>query len=47
MGGAVYYVVIIVAILACVAFLVWNKKKQAGSAPNPSGGKGPQRGIIK
>ncbi len=46
MGGALYYVIIIAAILGCVGFLVWNKKKQAGTG---SGGasKPPQKGIIR
>ena len=44
MGGTLYTIVILVAIAACVGFLVWNKKKQAGSAPGPAA-KG--RGIIK
>ncbi len=46
MGGALYYIVIIVAILGCVGFLVWIKKKQAASSPGGAA-KGPQRGIIK
>jgi hypothetical protein len=39
-----YYVVIIAAIVGCVAFLLWYRKKQyAGQAAQ----KGPQKGIIK
>jgi hypothetical protein len=44
MGGTLYTVVILAAIAGCVAFLVWNKKKQAASsAAKP----GPQKGIIR
>ena len=46
MGGTLYTVVIIVAILVCVGILVMIKKKQAGSGPTAAS-KGPQRGIIK
>ena len=40
-----YYAVIIVAILGCVGFLLWFRKKQAASAPG--GNKPPQKGIIR
>ena len=46
MGGALYYVVILGALLGCVGVLVLIKKKQAGSSP-AAASKGPQRGIIK
>lgn len=39
-----YYAVIIVAILGCVGFLMWYRKKQAASAP---ANRAPQKGIIK
>ncbi len=46
MGGTLYTVVIVVAILGCVGFLVWNKKKQAGLNPQASQKPG-GRGIIR
>ena len=39
-----YYAVIVACILGCVGFLLWYRKKQAGSQPQA---KAPQRGIIK
>jgi hypothetical protein len=41
MGGAVYSIVIVVLIAACVGLLVFMRKKDAGPA------KPPQKGIIK
>jgi hypothetical protein len=41
-----YYAVIIIAIVGCVAFLLWFRKKQQGAgAAGPA--KAPQKGIIK
>ena len=39
-----YYAIIIAAIIACVAFLMWYRKKQAASGP---AAKSPQKGIIR
>lgn len=37
--------IVLAAIIGCVGFLVWYRKKQAGAGPG--GNKPPQRGIIK
>ena len=37
--------VVLAAIIGCVAFLVWFRKKQA--ATGGPGGKPPQKGIIR
>jgi hypothetical protein len=46
MGGTLYTVIIILAILGCVGFLVWNKKKQSAANPQSSSKPG-GRGIIR